>query len=124
MEELAAAAEQGLLHGHAEARERFEKEGHYQRYLRGHHRTGRCTMRAPLSTSSAVALAGGRIEPCAPRCPIIAPCPIIMNVGAQRAEVRRVQRRQREHAAEMQRTGTCLMAIAASDGTEGPQHEH
>lgn len=38
MDELAAAEKEGLLHGHAEAREKLTKESHYQRYLLGHHR--------------------------------------------------------------------------------------
>lgn len=38
MGELAAAEQQGLLHGHREAQEKLRKESHYLRYLLTHHR--------------------------------------------------------------------------------------
>ena len=38
MGELAAAEQEGLLHGHREAQEKLKKESHYLRYLLTHHR--------------------------------------------------------------------------------------
>ncbi len=38
--ELGEFVEQGLLHGHSEAREQFKKDIHYRRYLLGHHDEG------------------------------------------------------------------------------------
>lgn len=40
MGELAAAEQEGLLHGHREAQEKLKKESHYMRYLLTHHRRG------------------------------------------------------------------------------------
>ena len=38
MGELAAAEQEGLLHGHREAQEKLKKESQYLRYLLAHHR--------------------------------------------------------------------------------------